>query len=361
MKFIVNLFLLFTPSLFAQDCKYWYAFENEDSRNTLSKSLVFKDCHGNTMTDGAYISPMTNVKRFEKIIALTEYSNEKSTSYYLNKQKKKFGIDSLYTFDLSHDVEQEGFIRFSVGNYLDSIGLFDSNGKIKIEPKYNALSKVNNGLLYAKIGAKQKHEKHNHGDCDHWSFEGGKNLILDSSGTVLIDDFKDENLSLDLFSLKVSEQKTLEKYRHNYLGANNKYYSFISFRDEFKDFINTTFIQSIGNQDFYSLLIFNIQQSLGFKSNQRLDREVNWIIKTLKSKTIKFSEFSYFFVNEDDVNLVKSIEKYLNNSNEINIDINPIFEINCTDPIKRKEIYITFIKLENQYEICDIRTQEYQK
>ena len=66
-------------------------------------------------------------------------------------------------------------------------------------------------------------------------------------------------------------------------------------------------------------------------------------------------------MNEDDLNLVKSIEKYLHNSNEINIDINPIFEIHCTDPIKRKEIYITFIKLENQYKICGIRTQEYQK
>ncbi len=351
MKAIIFLMLIYAISVFGQKDKYWYAFEVEDTvKNPLSNSLGFKDFQGKIRIEPIYISPLTQNKKFEKIVALTEYSKDTSKGYYLNKEGKKFGIDSLYTFDFMHDTEQEGFIRFSVGRYLDSIGLFNLNGKIVIEPKYNSLSRVNNGLVVAKIGATQKHESHNLG-CDHWYFEGGKEMILDTLGNVLIDDYNDNDLLLNLFSLKISDNKNQEKFRHNFIGKNGKFYSFISYREEFEDFIKNEFLKNLPKKSIETYLFVTIKKILNTKSKS----ELNEIASIIQNNKIEFYNFPFIFIDEEDEILLKSMEGYLDNSNVLIDDKFPILEIQSQDKSKRKEVSLSFIRTEKGYKIYDYR------
>ncbi|MHC0443614.1 WG repeat-containing protein, partial [Flavobacterium sp. 3-210] len=81
-------------------------------------------------------------------------------SYYLTKQGKIVGRDSLYVFDNGPDCENEGFIRFT-NHKTDKMGIFNSEGKIVIPAQYSALTKVRNGLIVVlKDAEKQQDGEH---------------------------------------------------------------------------------------------------------------------------------------------------------------------------------------------------------
>lgn len=351
MNAIFYLIFLFPIMLYGQKDKYWYPFEIDDSiNNPLSSSLGFKDFYGKIKIEPVYVSPLTQNKRFEKIVALTEYSNNRSKSFYLNKHGRKFGIDSVYTFDFMHDTEQEGFIRFSTGRYLDSIGLFNANGDIMIEPKYNSLSRANNGLVIAKIGAIRKHEDHQ-GACDHWSFVGGRQMILDTSGNVLIDNFEDGDIQLNLYSLSISNSKSKEKFRHHFEGVNGKYYSFISFKEEFEHFVFNVFLKGIAQRNIDKYLFSNLKLKAAGASKKELFK----IIDFLNSNKIEIDNATYFFLNEEDEGQLKAFENYVNNSNDIIIEKYPIFEIRSQNNSNSKNVTLSFIRTENGYKIYDFK------
>lgn len=359
MKFIQLITFLITISVYSQNDKYWYAFTVEDNRNTLSLSLGYQDHLGTIKIEPIYVAPYTQNKRFEKVVALTEYSKEKLKYYYLNKQGRKFGIDSLYTFDFTHDTEQEGFIRFSVGKYLDSIGLFNSDGKVVIEPKYNELSKVTNGLVIAKIGAKQKHEP-NHIGCDHWTFEGGTDMVLDTMGTVLINNFKEDGLFLNLYTLKISTVENKEKFRHNFRGENAKYYSFISSKEEFDFFVNEDFLKNSTKENLSDYLFINLKPTTIIE-NKKLVKELSKVVKLFNNNSFE-SNFSIpFYIDSDNKQVLKSIEQYLNNADELNFHKYPMFEISCTDNSNKTTGWISFIRTENGYKIFEYNLQKAHK
>lgn len=345
MKFIL-FFLCFTNAvLYSQEEKYWYAFNIDDTlNNPLSLSLGFKDIHGSVKVKPIYISPITGNKRFEKVIGLTEYSNNnKFRTYYLNKKGKIFGIDSLYTSDFTHDLEQEGFIRFSVGKQLDSIGLFDSNGKIVIEPIYNSLSKVNNGLVVALKGAKKISEHENSG-CNHWYYQGGKQMLLDTLGIILIDNFNENSLDLNLYTLKITEKYNDERFRYNFKNLDGKYYSFINTSEEFKEFLENDFIKNISSENISNYLFINLK-SLIEKDKINLKR-LKTIITQIKIGNITFQRIGYSIYNEHEIQTMKD---YLDNSDNIVFDKFPIYGI--ID--KNGQFILSFIRTEYGYKIIE--------
>lgn len=342
MKFILFFLFLTNFILYGQDDKYWYAFHVEDTlNNPLSLSLGFKDIRGNVKIKPLYLSPMTENKRFEKVIALTEYSSNKFRSYYLNKNGKKFGIDSLYTFDTVHDTEQEGYIRFSVGKQLDSIGLFNSNGKIVIEPKYNSLSKVNNGLVIALLGANKIYE-HEYAGCNHWHYEGGEQMLLDTLGNILIDNFSKNDLELNLYTLRITEKFNAEKFRHNCKGTDGDYYSFIDTNKEFKEFIENDFTKKVSNKNLSEYLFINLKSVIEKDKMylKRLKRTSNQI----KKGNLTFSKIGYTVYKEEEIQLMKD---FLDNSDTIVFDKFPIYGI--VD--KNGQFILSFIRIENGYKI----------
>lgn len=344
MKFILFFLFLTNFVLYGQEDKYWYAFNIEDTlNNPFSIPLGFKDIHGNIKIKPLYLSQMTENKRFEKVIALTDYSQNKSISYYSNKNGEKFGIDSLYTFDFIHDVEQEGFIRFSVGKQLDSIGLFNSNGKIAIEPKYNSLSKVNNGLVIASMGA-NKIKEHDYIGCNHWHYEGGKQILLDTLGKTLINTFNEKNLDLNLYTLKITKNYNTEKFRHNFRNLNGNYYSFINTNEEFLEFLENDLKKNLSNENLSEYLFINIK-SLIEKDKiylKRLKRTINQI----KIGNITFSKIGYTVYKEEEIKLMKD---YLDNADNLVFDKYPIYGI----VNENSQFILSFIRTENGYKIIE--------
>src|SRR5690606_20552659 len=96
-KFIPFLFIFSGLVANAQDSGPWFAFPNKDS------SLIgFKD-----MTGAIRIAPkfmgLTTAKKFEHIMAVMEIGTYRS--YYLTKNGKETGVDSLYVSDVTADCE----------------------------------------------------------------------------------------------------------------------------------------------------------------------------------------------------------------------------------------------------------------
>ncbi|MVO08139.1 hypothetical protein GOQ30_03040 [Flavobacterium sp. TP390] len=351
MKQTFFLFFFIPIVLFSQKEKYWYAFHQEVSENN---AIGFKDYQGAIMLKPRF-SPFTINQKFEKIIALNDANNSQYTSYYVNKKGATFGLDSLYVFDFTYDVELEGHIRFSTGRYLDSIGVFNAEGKIVIEPIYNALSRVNNGLVIAKKGAKQVHEKHGEG-CDHWSFEGGKEILLDTLGKVLIDDFRDDDLHLNLYSLEISKQENTAKFRHNFIGVDQKYYSFISYKEEFENFIFTN-LKNIRKDNINDYLFLNLQQSKSKNKKKKQDQELWKALASSNESQISILDFTRFYIDYTNPEFTASIEKYLDNANQLIVEKYPVFEIQITT--SNTMVSISFIRTEKGYKICDYSSYKY--
>ncbi|MBE8720840.1 hypothetical protein C4F40_08900 [Sphingobacterium sp. Ka21] len=159
--------------------------------------------------------------------------------FYLNKNGKKFGRDSLWAFDFSYDVESDGFIRFSVGGYPDRNtereGLYDWKGNIRVPSEYNQLSSVKNGMLIGKKDAKSEPIQPG---SEYWNWVGGKKFLLDTNGVVLVDDLleiKKINQDIDFYS-KIEAEVPLP-HRVNIKTVDGKYLSFINLKEEFKSYL----------------------------------------------------------------------------------------------------------------------------
>ena len=80
-------------TLFGQSNDAWNSFWNKD------KTLIgYKDKNGVVKIEPKFTG-FTNAGKFENIIAVAEEINDKWKSYYLTKQGRIVGIDSLHIFD----------------------------------------------------------------------------------------------------------------------------------------------------------------------------------------------------------------------------------------------------------------------
>ncbi|WHT39712.1 hypothetical protein QNH98_03240 [Myroides sp. mNGS23_01] len=87
-------------------------------------------------------------------MAVSEEVGESWKNYYLTKEGRSVGVDSLYIFDNGSDCESEGFIRFR-DSKTDQAGMFNSKGDIAIPAVYNDLTRVRNGMIIGLKGAEK--------------------------------------------------------------------------------------------------------------------------------------------------------------------------------------------------------------
>src|SRR5687768_8162232 len=178
MKYYVLTYLLtlLSCTLLAQSNDPWFSFWNKDT------SLIgFKDKNGIVKIEPKF-NGLTTGGKFENIIAVTEEINGSWNSYYLTKTGRMIGKDSLHIFDNSTDCENEGFIRFH-DQKTDKAGMFNIKGDIAIPATYNDITRVRNGMIIALTGAKKKQLG------EHYSWEGGRQLLIDTNNNVIIDNF----------------------------------------------------------------------------------------------------------------------------------------------------------------------------
>ncbi|MCH5716843.1 hypothetical protein [Niabella hibiscisoli] len=77
---------------------------------------------------------------------------------------------------------------------------------------YNYLDRVQNGLLTGLTGAQKKQ------DGEHYRWEGGETILLDTTGKILIRSFT-APYGINLYSLKISNQAVNDSCRISYKAA----------------------------------------------------------------------------------------------------------------------------------------------
>lgn len=246
MKNYFQIFLLlFSFFCFGQKDTNWYAFYNQDSTK-----IGFKDAKGHIKIK-AKLEPHLTEQIFRNVIVVSEQVSEKKLkNYYLNKEGKEFGIDSIYMFDFEYAKEYEGKIKFS-DSKTEKIGFFDINGKVVIPAIYNDAGDFHNGIAMIMKDGVRKCWKEDNGfqskypDCEHWSWEG-KTMMINSKNLELFE-IPEQNFIRNIDYNDIYKNFKLNKnvdsdFYISYKGNDGNVYSYYCPEKDFKKWFETKFL-----------------------------------------------------------------------------------------------------------------------
>lgn len=224
---LIGLFFFVQLTTAQEKSGRWKSFYNSDST-----AVGFKDQYDQIRLDSIYSPYITVARSFENIMSIGKLEGDSWDGYFFTKSGKIVGHDSIYFFDNTPDCENEGFIRFR-DKKSDKVGVFNSRGEIQIPAEYDGLTKVRNGLIIGLKGAHKKYLKDNRGNQsdEHYVWEGGQELLIDTLNQVLIERFS-YNDDLNYYSVSISEEPATDPTRNSFKGVNGKYYSFINYELE---------------------------------------------------------------------------------------------------------------------------------
>jgi hypothetical protein len=245
---IIFLIFILLNQVSAQQNSTWIAFWNKN--NTL---IGFKDQAGKVKIAPSIDSWIKAIK-FDCIIAVSKEENGKIESYYLTKNSRIVGRDSLYIFDNGPDCESEGFIRFR-DKITHKVGLFNSKGDIEIPADYDDLTPVRNGMVIAAKGGRWDASQLS--EDNQYSWVGSKEMLIDVHNKILIAAFP-YNENLNFFSLIISQQADKNPIRQNFKAVDGEYYSFINFEKEFKLWLKDSLFNHLTKSKMPGILYKNI-------------------------------------------------------------------------------------------------------
>ncbi len=226
---ITYILLLVGTSSYAQQAGYWTSFWDDTEEN-----FGFRDENGQIVIQPKF-GFFSFVNRLDHVFIASEFNDGSLDTYYLTKSGKEFARDSIYSFDNTPDCESEGFIRFR-DRKTDKVGMFDRNGTVVIPAVYDDLSQVKNGLVTA-LKDKEKKCWDEHSGCEHFSWTGGKTMLIDTTNSVMIENFT-ETLYLDLGSHRQGDLLDEKPNREYFQGVDGKIHSFINYESDFYLWLN---------------------------------------------------------------------------------------------------------------------------
>lgn len=277
---LILLFLLFKSNfLFSQEEDIWIQFK--DQKTYL---IGYKDWKGEVKIKPKFAS-ITSAKIFKNIIPVFEEvrgGSSKIKQYYLLKNGKQIGEDSLYVSDNKLDCENENKIRFR-DNKTDKIGFFDDSGKIVIPAIYDDAKPFYNGFSVVITDGKKMCWKDNRvlskeNPCEKWRWKGNIKIINDKN-EVLAENISFEKLNaIDWFSVKKNSNQTDEKYI-DFKSPNGDVYSFLNYQKEFKNWFCDQFLSDISLTSLMSFLsdeiYFDVNEILEDESDIR-HKNASW-------------------------------------------------------------------------------------
>lgn len=350
MKIIISFIILLSLYSCAlseneriEDDDNWTLIWNKDS--TL---FGYEDKNGVVKIEQKYMGCNRSVI-FENIVPVIDTSVDGS-SYYLTKLGKTVGIDSVYFFDSCFDCESEGYIRFKdykTGND----GLFNRHGEVVIPAEYNILSQVKNGILLGLKGA----TKEDFGE--HYMYKGGEIYLIDTLNNILVEGIEDR-YQINLHSLEITDNETIDTTKFSYLGVNGKYYTFTNSEKEFEQWFFSSLLNEISVKNLlestYDTLLWN-------NTKYHKDYIINSRFKQLESelREILVPNYDYSVYNENyefHRYEYQEFEKYRNNCDEHKSELYPMFSIvkDSYSLISGKEL-LTFLRTENGYKLISVR------
>lgn len=357
MKQFTFLYLLlcYSCTLFAQQDDTWIAFWNNDT--TL---IGFKDQSGKVRIEPKFVSAFMSADHFDHIIAAIEEKHGIKQSYYLTKEGKVVGRDSLHVLDFTPDCESEGFIRFREKK-TENVGMFNRKGEVVIPAEYNELSNVRNGLIIALKGAtKDFWDKDNHSGCNHFNWKNGRQLLLDTNHNILIEDFVHEN-PLNLFSLAVTNTPHPDTTRKNFRAIDGRFYSFIDFEKEFRNWFLVNLLNDFTKEKLETVSF--LQEGYWSKEESRttvrgkefLGKNFELISSRLLALKTKGSDYYIFdgFLSAFESNIFPS---YYNNCGEVKEWIYPVksIVINYGKGLDLRQDHFDFLRTEEGYKLISV-------
>ena len=362
MKTSIIIFFLILSFAKAQQNDSWIAFWDED--NYL---MGFKDTSGAIKIEPKFMG-LTTAFKFNNIIAVMEETNDSLSSYYLLKNGKEFGIDSLYVWDNAFDCESEGLIRFR-DSKTDSVGFFDSLGVVVIPAAYNDASPFRNGLAAVITGAKKicwdGGEFSSENPCEHWDWKGGQTMLIDKDNNILIDKFK-PSIELDLYSLQINDAPSETSFTESFKGINGKYYSFINVEKHFKNWLFDTLLTDLSKEK----LLINSYNTVTI-----WDDSLGWIFEDSKT----FIDLNYellisglfeikkdadeFFISVDGLNpfiyTSEEFDKYFDDCGNAKIWMYPVLQLVISHGAKVDfyQDHFEFLKTPNGYKLISVTTK----
>jgi len=233
---IILSVLLFALGAKAQS-NDWYAFKNPKTNLT-----GFKNSKGVIEIPAKFYDP-SEQEIFRNMIAVNDHSS--THSYYLLKNGKRFGIDSMYVYDNGYDEENDGKIRFR-DRITDKVGFFDIKGKIAIPAEYNDARPFHNGFALVTYNGKRvcmdgKSIYDAKNPCEEW-YWNGKNALIDVHNHIISDNIQlIENGDIDWYKLVITKALPDTTLYTSFKTKKGNYYSFINYKKEFtKCFIKFT-------------------------------------------------------------------------------------------------------------------------
>ena len=349
-----GIFSISEVEIVGQNDGIWTSFWNNDM--TL---IGYKDKNGIVKIEPRF-GTFTIANKFDNIIAVAEYINEKWNSYYLTKSGKIVGRDSMHIFDNGFDCESEGFIRFRDGK-TDKAGMFNRNGSIVIPADYNDLTRVRNGMIIALKGAKRKYWDKSR---EQWSWVGGQTVLIDTLNNVLIGNFTYDSY-LNFFSLEKTENPHLDTIRKSFLAMDGTYYSFIDFEKEFKQwlandlFFNLT-IETLTNASYDTITWSSAEKNWTKSSRQQFIIDNFEVLKSgLFEIQAPDSEYS---ISVDGLHSFMcervEFEKYFDNCGNAKEWIFPVMNVIKRSKKNSTQNWYEFLRTDNGYKLISVTIRD---
>ena len=358
MRICILTFLLsligFTSS--GQSPDAWYAFSNKDS--TL---IGFKDKYGQVKIKPKFDN-FVNANKFDNIIAVSKENTKSANSYYLTKSGRIVCRNNLYIYDNTADCENEGFIRFR-DRYTHKVGILNRKGNIAVPAEYNNLTRVRNGMI---VGQKDAYwDKNKITENNQFPWVGGKVVLIDTNNKILVRNFTVDE-EINFYSLQRSTLPNKIPIRKNFKAKNGKYYSFVNFDKEFRNFLKATLLNCSEDEllNASSEEIAFFKKDIGWVKEQKsdfFDRNFDLVKLTLlklESAQCEYNVFSeglnpYIFSSTN-------YEKYFNNCGESKDWIYPVKNLVITHKNSKNisQDQFDFLRTDNGYKLVSVSISE---
>ena len=333
----------------------WYQF-----RDKKTDLVGYKDAQGRIKIPTKF-GEFTGSLVFNDIIAV--YEEKTKQSYYLLKNGKKVGLDSLYIWDYMYDNEKENKIRFR-DKKTDKVGFFNKDGKIIIPAIYNDALSFHNGLaLVVYNGKRVCFDK----ICEHWSWRD-INAIIDSHNKIIADSININEIDkIDWFALKITNSKPDTTLYTSFKTPTDKFYSFLNREKEFTAWFYKKYLPNLNYQELSTNCYKELVIEDNFNKNGRTYYSKASFIKryhTLmlqKMKNIKLNKVETHIFKEDINEYIytrKNFSVFYTRDGELNNEKHPGFNVVITCLTKNKKVdyqdQFSFIWVNNGYKLIEI-------
>lgn len=344
VKFILvfNIVMLYHGLALGQKNDVWIRYHDK------AKNLYgYKDLKGKIKIPAKFEKFFTQADSFYNIISVKEENLHNYKTYYLLKNGKKVGLDSLYILDYTVDCESEGKIRFQ-NRKNDRIGFLDKNGKAVIPAIYNYATPFYNGVSRALINAKRAcwDEKEDTLNCEHLAWKGGIQVLINDKNEILADSLHNLPDNINWYSLRTNQADLDTSIWFTIKGKNGNTYSFIDYQKEFKHWFETKFLFALKskNQENLKRLFFSGLQIKSEKlgtSNSHQKKFNTFIRKIVTPERFQSNSLKEINIMNGDLMFVDTekpvYKKYLDACGRHQKERFPIFLITINYYRKRKE------------------------